>query len=55
MLIGIVLESIEIRKYLAGVSKAVVEVVLVHPMVEVAEPDGPDLVGGGRGLFVLER
>lgn len=33
------------------------EVVLVHPMVEVAEPDGPDLVGGGDGgsggLFVV--
>jgi hypothetical protein len=35
--------------YLAGGCEAVVDVVLVHPELQVPDPERPDLVGPGRG------
>lgn len=39
-------------KNLAGVKKNIVEIVLLHPVLQVADPKRADLVGGG-GLGVL--
>lgn len=38
--------------YLAGVSEAGVEVILVHPVLQIADPESADLLGGS-GLLLL--
>jgi hypothetical protein len=43
------------RLYLAGVRETLIKIVLVHPVLQIADPESTDLVGAGRLRLLLRR